>query len=355
MAVTINSVSGSGAHGATLQIIGSGFGSKPIPAPVVWDPCDGIVNAPSELLKRWSGCWPSAGTAAYQLQYRQAPFRNISAPHGRVGQIMAGAHGEAVGADQGYNVMAWKTRTVASFPALTYASWYQRCDDAWVFGLGFGDSNFKIYDWSSGLEPYSPTNWYTEYNPRPTSRTATPGWHVNDDGTNLEAVDTWGAEGANPMAGAWTRVEHYLKFSDQPGGGFIRIVENGVTKLDITTRTDTMGGTDRNDAIGGYSRDDGNGNNYRYFADLYLDHTLQHVALGNAATGGQCSILEPQVPQTWTDGAITVNVNRGRLLDGANAYLYVYDASGTPNPGGFLVTSVGDNLPPGPATNLRII
>src|SRR5206468_6506821 len=115
------------------------------------------------------------------IAYR-GPIRGIAPPHQRVGRYLAGAHAESGGFDAGYNVMVWKNRTV-SFPSYTYASWYQRSDDAWTFG---GDDNYKVYDWCLGGNPYDlPNNWYAEYNPRPTSRTSGCAWHINDDAASL--------------------------------------------------------------------------------------------------------------------------------------------------------------------------
>src|SRR5438093_2025076 len=134
MAVVITGISGVSAHNGSLTIAGSGFGVKAVAAPIVWDNCSGVINTPSAITTLWSGAWPNAGTLAYQMQYRAALYRGVTAPHSRVGSFMTGAHGDSNGADQGWNVMVWKTRTI-SYPAYTYASWYQICDPNWVFGL----------------------------------------------------------------------------------------------------------------------------------------------------------------------------------------------------------------------------
>jgi hypothetical protein len=322
---------------------------------VVWDNCSG-----SDINALWDGHWPNAGTADYQMQYRIAPYRGISAPHNRVGRYMTGCYGNSAGANAGWNVMVWKARTLGPFPQYTYVSWYQRCDDAWVFG---GDDNFKNYDWSRGKSPYGDSygvtyNWYSEYNSRPTSKSSGCSWHLNDDayGTNSANLENtsswWGSDAVNPMSGQWSKIEHYIKLSNQAGGGVVKIVENGVVKLNVSTKTDGMAGTDRCDAIGGYARQSGQPNNFRYFADLYLDYTWQHVVLGDASTIGACKILECQKVASWTDTSINITVNRGALSDSAIVYLYVYDANGTPNTTGFPVPVSG--TPPSQPSNLRI-
>ncbi len=368
MAVSITGTSGGTAHGETFTVTGMGFGTKSTAAPVAWDNCSGAPNLPSAILALWTGAWPNAGTLAYQMQYRVAPYRSILPPHNRVGQFMAGAHGDNVDYFDGWDVMVWKHRTI-SFPAYTYLSWYYRCDDNWVFGIKSSgadpaDDNHKIQDYSAGTGPYTAGDWHLEYNPRPTSRTATPGYHVNDNDTNFDNdgsstsfpnSSAWGANAVNPMSGVWTKIEAYYKLSNLPytdaNTGFLRVYENGHPVLHVdNTRTDVLSGTDRVDAVGGFSRDSGNGNNYRYFADLYLDYTFQHVSFGNASQISNCTVLEVQPVVAWSGTSITVTVNRGVFSDNAPFYIYVYDQTGTPNTAGF----PAGGLPPAAPTGLQV-
>jgi hypothetical protein len=102
---------------------------------------------------------------------------------------IAGAHADNAGANGGYSVVVFKTLTLpTSFPYYLYASWYQRADDAWVFG---GDNNFKTFAYSFGHTSYEmPNNWYTGYGlPYPSSRTSGAGWGPNDDGQSLMNPD----------------------------------------------------------------------------------------------------------------------------------------------------------------------
>ena len=45
--------------------------------------------------------------------------------------------------------MFFKNIQLQPFPFYIYASWYQRADDAWVFG---GDNNYKTFEYSTGGE-----------------------------------------------------------------------------------------------------------------------------------------------------------------------------------------------------------
>jgi len=75
-----------------------------------------------------------------------------------------------------------------------------------------------------------------------------------------------------------------------------------------------------------------------HFDDIYVDHSLARVELGNADTYDACTLLETQPPARWSDGAVTFTVNAGGFPDLAKAYLYVTDAEGTVNLSGLPVT-----------------
>ena len=92
-------------------------------------------------------------------------------------------------------MILWKVRTLPSFPAYSYWSYYQRVDNGWRYG---DDDNFKTYAYSEGAGPYNmPNNWYLEYNPRPTSNSSGAVWHLNDDalGTSTQSLSTPDANG----------------------------------------------------------------------------------------------------------------------------------------------------------------
>src|SRR5262245_53134787 len=118
-APTIAGLAGTLDHKGSVTINGSGFGTKATAAPVVWDDASG-----TDILSKWSGAWPN-NNPTYNTGYR-SPMRGIGLPHSHITKYIAGAHGEATGANSGYNVIMFKYRTVSSYPSYTYASWYQR-------------------------------------------------------------------------------------------------------------------------------------------------------------------------------------------------------------------------------------
>jgi hypothetical protein len=341
----ISAASGPWSHKATVTISGSGFGAKTVAAPALWDDASG-----ANILEKWNGAWPNS-TPAFNLAYR-LPQRGISLPHPNITRYIAGGHGGVGGPQGGYNVIMFKTRTIAN-PAYTYASWYQRVDNAWVFG---DDDNFKTFAFSTGTTPYElPNNWYAEYNPRPTSRTSGAAYHLNDDATgatrSLQTPDqnghSWWWDGAvNPMAGSWTKVEMEIKYTNQ-ADGYIRLWENGVLRVNYSGSTNRYAGTTRTEGIGGYARMYNQPNNWRYFADVYLDYSRARVILGNAPTFVASTVREVQIPAAWSNTSITVSVNLGTFTSGQTAYVYVVDPNGQVNANGrSVIIGSGDPAPP---------
>ncbi len=338
---SISSTSGTWSHHSAITITGSGFGSKSTAAPAVWDDASA-----SNVLTNWDGVLPScSGNNAYNLAYRTPAEvgRGIPLPHNHITKYIAGAHNPGAGYNCGYNVMFFKTATITS-AGYIYLSWYQRVDDGWTFG---DDDNFKTFAYSGGADsPYEPgLNWYLEYNPRPTSRTSSATWHMIDVGPSLETPDEnghnwWWDEAVNPMSGVWSKIELEFKHTNL-NDGYIRQWENGVLKIDYHGPTDKMPGSARTIGIGGYARIYNHPNNWRYFADVYLDYSRARVILGNASTFNASTVREVQVPSSWSSGSIAVTVNLGKFQSGQTAYLYVMDQNGQVNSTGVPITVGG--------------
>lgn len=359
---SISTISGTLSHGQSVTITGSGFGTKLTASPLVWDNCSG-----TKITDKWTGGWPNAASnTTYNLSYR-TPIRNIPLPHPHVTKYMAGAHAEGTSYLTGANVIAFKAVTVSSYPMTVYFSAYVRMDDNWVFNLGSpGDNNFKTFDYSNGTSPYTmnsgtDNNWYLEYNDRFTSNTSYGGWHINDDTCAYSCLlqnpdqngSSWWWNGAvNPFAGSWIKQEYEIRLTDQ-ASGYIKVWENGVQKVNYAGKTSGWTGTNKTIGIGGYARGagaTGSSNNWRYFADLYMDTSAQRVIIGNASTlDASTTLREVQVPTAWSDTSISVNINQGAFADSSSAYLFVIDANGNASPGKLITFgsgSVSSPLPP---------
>ena len=347
----VQSVGGTLNHGATITITGSGFGSKTAAAPLVWDDATG-----GAITDKWSGAWPTL-LPGYNLGY-YAPMRGISLPHSHVTRYIAGAHAASTGADSGYDVVMWKSMALPALPYYIYASWYQRADNQWHFG---GDNNFKLFDYSDGDEPYALNqSWYICYGPpHPDSTSDTGIQWTNENGTPLSNPDrnghnTWWGKAVNPMAGQWSKVEIAIKVSSQ-ADGYINIWENGQQVMNYAGITDNYGGTRRSISVGGYARMQGYPTNWRYFDDVYVDTTLARVVLADKPVLSQATIVENQIPSTWSDAAISAQVNLGKFTQGETAYLFVVDATGNVNATGLAVTAGGGNaLTPNPPSQFSV-
>lgn len=349
----ISGASGSVTHGSTITITGSGFGAKPTAAPVVWD--DASTGTLLTDNGKWSGAWPNRGSNMSYITQYHTPFRGIALPHSHITRYIAGAHGLLnEGYDAGYNVMFWRTLNVTSYPINFYLSWYQRYDPA-TLPLRT-DWNLKYFDWSYGGEPYkmgscSQNNWYINYAPTGvaiTSGTSSLQHQMNDDtwgyctpgalqNPDVNGHSIYWISGKNPF-NYWMKYEVEGTITNQTSG-HVKMWEDGVQKINYVGRTDAWTLGSRSIGVGGYSRDWGS-THWRYFADVYLDYSMQRVVLANSSSLSGATVIETQIPTAWSDTSISATVNLGAFTSGT-AYLFVYDATGTANPTGYSVTVGG--------------
>lgn len=331
-APSVTHVSGTLNHKSTITISGSGFGSKATAHPLVWDDA-----STGSITDKWDGAWPTQ-LPGYNMAYTK-PINGVPLPHGNDTRYIAGAHaGQPVftSAAAGPDVIFWKNFTPPAAPYYFYASWYQRSDRRWVFGQ---DNNYKVFSFSLCCSPYeNPYDWMVVYGvPHPDSNTdAGVQWLIGSNDLTMQNPDadghnSWWANAVNPMAGAWTKVEVTAKVTSQTNG-WVRVYENGKRVVNYAGQTDnsTWPAKGRTIGIGGFARME-SPTNWRYFADAYLDLSLQRVVLANSATLANATIIENQIPSAWSDGSITATVNLGKFAQGETAYVFVIDASGTPN------------------------
>jgi hypothetical protein len=359
-APVVQQITGALDHKGTITISGSGFGAKPNAAPLVWDDASG--NA---FLDKWDGAWPDA-LPGYNTGY-YAPMRGIQPPHSHDSRYIAGAHAGSAAANAGYDVIFFKNITTSTYPYYIYASWYQRIDQNWVFG---GDNNYKVFAYSLCCSPYeNPNDWMVTYGPpHPNSLTDTGiQWMLGaNDGTILSPdnnghIAWW--DHAGPLNN-WRKVEIEAKLSFARDG-WVKVWDNGQQVIDYAGPTDNSTwaskfagqsaglGRNRTVGIGGFARMQ-HPENWRYFADAYLDTTLARVVLANNAVLSNATVIENQIPSQWSDTSITATVNLGQFTQGQTAYLFVVDTSGTASARGLTVTAGGANNAPRPPNAVTV-
>jgi hypothetical protein len=353
-APNVTGVSGDFSHKSTVTITGSSFGTKPInPAtgdhsPLVWDDGSGVTDGDLPSEKGWSGGWPTGRTgeqSVANLQYRSVNFRGVNGPHLNTSHYLVGcgwgwAHG---GASGGVNVVVWKTFNISK-PQKVFMSYYMRHDPNWTFG---GDNNIKMLDWSSGTNPYSGSGyWYTTYHYFKFAGDSKP-WGAQ------RCSDYYAGYAVSPWLD-WVKVELAAIYADS--NGKYDLWDNCVKKIDTQahgcTNLDGFGGTTRTQSIGGFQRPHLDWsrqpykNNYRYFADLYMDTTLARVVIGDNGSYDSCTKREIQIPVTWSDSSLSVKMNYGSFADGDQAYLFVVDESGSVSSGfGPINLGAGSGVP----------
>jgi len=331
----------------------------------VWDDASG-----TSLTDNWSLLVPnSASDPAYNLQYRAAGYRGVSGPHTNATKYIVGGHPNSWQPYSGGNVMMLRNRNSYSNGDIYFMSWYERVDPNWTYASNDFDANFKWFAYNGGTGPYNlPYNWYLAYNPVTFQSTSpAPQEMIYDDAIDsfktLLNPDNAGHNlywnsGVNPRNG-WIRKEVQWKVTND-ASGYVKAWENGVLTVNYAGPTDKYPNPNglRSIGVGGYCGcyAIADGTQWRYFSDVYLDYTPARVVLANNAVLNIATIIEPQVPSSWSTGSISIAVNLGKFTAGQTAYLFVFDPTGVPSTVGFPITvnaGVGGTQLPAPQ-NLRL-
>jgi hypothetical protein len=381
---SITDTQGVWSHGDAVVIQGSDFGTKSPAAPLWWDGGEGAaINSPSIMMtgemawavsgvltgsnKHYNDVWPK-GTRELRtrMQYRLAGHRDVLSPHSYSCTFLTGCHddeGECGGGEPGQNVAI--NISDGQPHDVWYVSYYHRLDPRWP---AYRDGhNWKEFNWEASA-PYLiySTNNYDNvngcgggFNDLRRSPSCGDNW-VTQDTVQIFETDCGDGDGfpvithdrgASNPARRWVHVERLL---DLPLD-FYQILHDNVamldTNLDGTCSLElhngsaiggaTIGGFWRESFCGGLA-DNLNDDACRYFDDVYVDNTFARVIVGNNPSYGLCSIVEPQVPISWSSGEIRVRVNLG-ALSGGSAYLFVFDSNNESNATGFEIQVVETN------------
>ena len=311
----INGLSGSLAAGATVQLSGSGFGTKTTAAPLKWDNFEAGANG-SGLAN-----WDYFGT---RPTYSSTVKRNKSNMSARA-NFVNGAWNSAFGVDGMH------------LPQIYIDAWY------WLDSGPPYSRNHKPLRLMSGggAEPHLAYVMFCDGASYLTSTVSASDGH-------------WPALGPANYSKRWSHIQWYLQESS-PGSknGIMRMWVDGVLHVDKAIATRTSSTTRWESAyLGEYLGHDADancaayGDTYTYWDDVYFDTTQARVEIGDASTYAASRHREIQVPSAWTDSSITITLNDGTFDSFAGLYLYVTDSAGRVNANGFPLQAGPDTTPP---------
>jgi hypothetical protein len=360
---------GTWAHGNTVTLTGSGFGTRADNGGTtdylctLWDPCENTA-----LPTLWDGeILPYDVGADYQINYRTpaqvTAIKGSPAPataHARDTKYICGCH-SANDYDSGDNVMVGKQ--LPNYPGAAwhfYANWFTRVDPDWSALVT--EHNYKWFHINDEADYLGPLIYLDTRLDSLTNATLSSaqgnrntgncaGWLNNIEGT----VNPWSTSNGyiqkpnamkNPVLG-WHKMEINFwmtpTYDTQFGYNTPRIVvtEDGVESMRFYGQTDwanlCSGITTRWAHIGGYSDAAPNTNNFRYFNDIYIDVTRARVVLTDNATYASSTKIAPQPPLTaaagngngWTASAIDVEVNLAEFTQSDDIHCHVFHDDGT--------------------------
>lgn len=312
-APVINSVNGIASQGSTISISGSGFGSKPTAAPVLWDDFEqGTAGTIIQNRNAAIGKWDT-GSGSENVRY------STSTPYaGR----MAAEH-DFVSA---YNASLSKN--------FTFQRLYM---DFWIY-TDYRDKksrNFKPWRFYGGSDDSLQLVW---------------AWYC--DGQALNRYDGSGGLNVNDWPGntypnrSWQHVQVIYQQSDpNKANGTVRhLIDGVVSGLNsdaVITRASNsqfnqirIGHYWAQDAISGCPANSGA---TVKIDNVYIDTSWARVELGNASTYAASRVREVQIPVSWSSNQVQVKLNAGRFTQGDTAYLYVTDVNNVTNTTGIPV------------------
>jgi len=327
---SISSTTGTWAHGNTITISGSGFGTKSTAAPRVWDDFEdgsntqSIDGQPPVVGPDW-GTHTSHGTPP--------KYSNIS---NRTNSSLCSRHDFAVTGQYNCSLEYYEVTDTAYF-----TFW-------WKYDLQGSTFNRNTKPWIEyGTEGYFPL-LYTGFG-NPDYGDGSLRVSIQDDPMPSGPGD-WGGTNLSSIENEWIRIEDWHVQSDPnvSNGTFQTWVHRPyagspsiVLDLNLTSRMMRTGSSQwRQWHFGSYFARDvdpygGGGpvDGYIYTDDIYFDVTRARVEVGNASTWAGCTQREIQIPSAWSGSSITITANKGSFSSFSGKYLYVVDSSGNVSSG----------------------
>jgi hypothetical protein len=320
----VDTVAGAIRNRELVTVRGAGFGARKSPVPYRWDDFD--AGKPGDRLRDEShggwytytsveGKWPTYSTARVRTPGSQSAYQDFTGGN--------------------YN----STIALTDLPdsPMYLSGWF------YLTTSGAPSRNVKLIQLRSGelLEP----GWECRVDQYPSTDSGHQ--YVSDcDNEPLDPPVNDGSIGADLLTDGWHRFESWIDQGTVNGkdgiwtlwmdcrpwsevrGTFMQQSDCAFHRLWLGFYFATDVGTPQPQA-------------QRYWDELYVDFTRARVEIGDAPTWAACTHREIQVPQVWTENAITIRVNQGSFADRAPAYLYVVDETGGTNAPGFPIVIGG--------------
>lgn len=310
---SVTSVTGTVAHGGTITITGTGFGTKPTTSPVHdVDFEDGY------------------GTLVPRYSAEDISIENISRNPFSAKASYADMNGSNQLSFLGDSGTSWKFYLSYWVWAGSNIEWGCQING----DLNLGNVKFfrmnrgagQEYLISSGGSNSPGCQWYLNRVSQSGMNNGTKWWHDPDlhghpssfptDQWNLVEVEIIESTGLGVADGSY---RYWLN------GEEMIFLENIVTRNNATVPASMLFlgiENKRWEESGDSTPDD------YYIDDLYLDQTPARVMLANASSFGSTTVREIQEILSWSDTSITVKVRQGNYADDETAYVYVADDDG---------------------------
>lgn len=346
----ISSASPKPVHGQTLTLRGSGFGSHQDYHP----DADKLIRVFDDFNDGNLTANPYGGWAVFNGSANPSPVQ-YSRDNPRTSRAGDG-HYRRTHVGLGYlNIVAGSRQEY-------YSSFYMRLSDQFdISSASSGTHQFKIIRlFSTNTSGAGKINLYPAIG-------ASDGFHYMFEFIKPDVLRHHAQLSAIPdKPTGWHKMAIYYKKSSAPNAndGKCMVWWDNRLVFDWRSHFENPANDPANVITGDADYDDGdlNGewsvgnyfssastNTWVDFDDVYMSHTLARVELGNASTYAASTVLEPQIPVSWSDTQITVQANLGALSGQQPLYLYVTDASGRVNSSGFPLSSE----PPPPCVEAR--
>ena len=305
----ITGVAGTISHGNSLIISGSGFGTKTIPAPTIYDDME-------------SGLFSASWTDTQDLTIQTGTQRHALSTYN-------------AGADlQLYDYIHFQASSdPLDHNGKHFGSFFFYLPANFAFAVGGALYKCKLFRlWPAACVTPPCANVYAE-------------WQVQAGGNYIQYVVEQTSEmrldytydiTTLAIPGEWNQVEVEYQEASAPGNldGVFRLWFNGGLLKEIVD-FDTANVTDElYKSLGILGLFNSSYTKYTescviLLDEPYYDQDWARVVIGNASTWATCTIKEYQLPSAWSDSSITITCKQNSFNSGNTGYLYIVLSDGT--------------------------